>query len=68
MEKWKENKAKYNVEYKRKNIKHVPLEMQQSDYVTLKEHTVTTGETVNGFIKRAIRETMERDRQNSDSV
>jgi len=68
MEKWKENKAKYNLEYKRKNMKRVPLDMPNSDYVTLKEYTVTTGETVNGFIKRAIRETMERDRQNSDSV
>ncbi len=68
MEKWKENKAKYNLEYKRKNMKRVPLDMPNNDYVTLKEHTVAMGETVNGFIKRAIRETMERDRQNSDSV
>ena len=60
MEKWKENKKKYSIEYKRKHLKRVPLDMQFSDYEKLKQHTEATSESVNGFIKRAINETMER--------
>ena len=61
MEKWKENKKKYNVEYKKTSLKRVPLDMQLSDYEELKSHVAETGETVNGFIKRAISETIDRD-------
>ncbi len=35
--------------------------MQVSDFEAMKAHTKYTGESVNGFIKRAITETMERD-------
>ena len=61
MEKWKENKKKYSIEYQKTHLKRVPLDMQLSDYEKLKRHTEVTSETVNGFIKRAISETMERD-------
>ena len=62
MEKWKENKKKYTARYAKENLKRVPLDMQMTDYTELKEHATQQGETVNGFIKRAISETMERDR------
>lgn len=42
-------------------IKRVPLDMQISDYDKVKAHAEAHNETVNGFIKRAIGETMERD-------
>ena len=61
MEKWKENKKKYNVEYKKTSLKRVPLDIQISEYNDIKRHAENHGETVNGFIKRAIRETMQRD-------
>lgn len=51
--------------YAAKNLKRVPLDMQRTQYDDLKAHAEARGETVNGFIKRAISETMERD--NNDS-
>ena len=35
--------------------------MQIADYEEMRAHTVETKETVNGFIRRAITETMEND-------
>lgn len=56
-----EARKRANQIYKAGNIKRVPLDMQVSDFEAMKAHTKYTGESVNGFIKRAITETMERD-------
>lgn len=50
-----------SIKYKAAKIKRVPLDMQKTDYETLQAHAQARGESVNGFIKRAITETMERD-------
>jgi hypothetical protein len=47
--------------YNKEHLKRVPLDMQKTDYEILKQHVNARGETVNGFIKRAISETIERD-------
>lgn len=47
--------------YKAKNIKRVPLDMQLSDYDALKAAATEAGQTVNGYIKQAIAEKMERE-------
>lgn len=47
--------------YKEKNIKRIPLDVQKEKYDEIKAHAESHQETVNGFIKRAIDETMERD-------
>lgn len=47
--------------YHKDKLKRVPLDMKISDYEAMKDHVLKLGETVNGFIKRAIRETMDRD-------
>ena len=52
---------KANAKYKEKAIKRVPLDMQIKDYALLKAHAEARGESINGFIKRAIAETIERD-------
>ena len=49
------------MEYAKKNLKRVPLDVQKEHYDRIKNHAEGRGETVNGFIKRAIDETMERD-------
>ena len=54
-------KAAYDIEYKKKNLKRVPLDLQLSDYDRMKETAGAMGMTVNGFIKQAIKEKMERD-------
>lgn len=56
-EKRKESMYKYAKE----NLKRVPLDMQKSTYEEIKLHAEARSESVNGFIKRAISETIERD-------
>lgn len=47
--------------YKEKNIKRVPLDMQKTEYDLLREAATASGEKVNEYIKKAIRERMERE-------
>lgn len=56
-DKYMQNRIKYAKEH----LKRVPLDLQLKDYERVKAYTERTGETVNGFIKRAIRETMKND-------
>lgn len=52
---------KASQKYRASKIKRVPLDMQIADYEKMKNHAEARGESVNGFIKRAIQEAMERD-------
>ncbi|SCW28272.1 hypothetical protein SAMN05660484_00232 [Eubacterium ruminantium] len=61
MEKWKENKKKYDAEYHKTKLKRVPLDLPIEKYDEVKSHAQERSESVNGFIKRAIEETMKRD-------
>ena len=47
--------------YAKENLKRVPLDMQKSTYEEVKAHAEARNETVNGFIKRAISEAIDRD-------
>lgn len=47
--------------YKAKNIKRVPLDMQKSDYENLVSVAASRGKSVNGYIKEAISEKIERE-------
>ena len=55
------NKKGYNAEYAKKNLKRIPLDVQKDKYAQIKTAAETTGESVNGYIKKAIDERMERD-------
>ncbi len=57
----KRNKAKYDIDYAKRNIKRVPLDMQISDYEKLQSAASEAGEKVNEYIKKAIRQRMERE-------
>ncbi|SEL89343.1 hypothetical protein SAMN04487770_12016 [Butyrivibrio sp. ob235] len=56
-----EASAKASKKYRDKNIKRIPLDVQNAEYETIKKHAESRNEKINGFIKRAIRETIERD-------
>lgn len=60
---YNESSKRATLKYRATNIKRVPLDMQASDYQSMQAHAQAQGESVNGFIKRAIRETMERDKR-----
>lgn len=48
------NKKAYTMNYKKNNYKRVPLDLTTDKYNEVKERSELLGETVNGFIKRAI--------------
>lgn len=56
-----ENKVKYNLEYAKKNLKRIPLDVQKEKYEEIKAAADRAGETVNGYIKKAIEERMQRE-------
>ena len=56
-----EKRRQAMIQYARENLKRIPLDVQKKKYDEIKAHAEKTGEKVNGFIKRAIDETMERD-------
>lgn len=62
---YSESAYKAAKKYREKNIKRVPLDMQITKYEEVQAYAKAHGESVNGFIKRAIDEAMERD--NADS-
>lgn len=50
-----------SVKYKAEKIKRVPLDVQTAFYDEIKAAADRAGESVNGYIKEAIRQRMERD-------
>lgn len=57
-----ENKVKYNLEYAKKNLKRIPLDVQKEKYEEIKAAAERAGEPVNGYIKKAIEERMLREK------
>ena len=51
--------------YKAKAYDRIGLEVPKGEKDKIKAHAEQRGESVNGFIKRAIRETMEREKPDS---
>lgn len=47
--------AQYTMKYAREKLKRIPLDVQLSEYETIKAAALAAGETVNGYIKTAIR-------------
>lgn len=62
---YSERKKEYNIEYAKRKMKRIPLDVQNTKYDEIKAHAEKQGETVNGFIKRAIDEQIKRDTTNN---
>ena len=60
-------RAEISIDYAKRSLKRIPLDVQKEQYENIKAHAEQQGETVNGFIKRAIMEAMERDRNKAKS-
>lgn len=45
--------------YKAKAYKRIPLDVRNEEYKAIKEYADRTGESVNGFIRRIIKEKIE---------
>lgn len=53
-EKALENKKQYSLEYAKKHIKRIPLDVQLDKFEEIKKASEEAGETINGYIKKAI--------------
>lgn len=51
--------AKYNAN----NYERIELRVDKGEKQTIKDHAEARGETLNGFVNRAIKETIERDKE-----
>lgn len=54
-----QKQARYN--YAKKSLKRIPLDVQKEKYEEIKTAAGHAGESVNGYIKKAIDERMERE-------
>ena len=56
-----ESKTEYNIKYAKAKLKRIPLDVQKEKYEEIKSAAERSGESVNGYIKKAIDERKERD-------
>ena len=56
-----EAQKRASMNYAKKALKRIPLDVQKEKYEEIKEAATAAGETVNGYIKQAIDERMQRD-------
>ncbi len=56
-----ENKKQFSIKYAKEKYKRIPLDVSKEKYEQIKKHATSRSESINGFIKRAINETMERE-------
>lgn len=56
------DKKKYDMEYAKQKLHRIPLTVPKEKYDEIKTHSAARSETVNGFIKRAIDETISNDK------
>ena len=60
------NKTKYDLEYAKKKLKRIPLDVQKEKYDEIKAAATAAGESVNGYIKKAIDDRIEREAGNDE--
>ena len=56
-----EQRKEYLYDYQKNKLKRIPLDVQKEKYEEIKTAATAAGKTVNGYIKIAIDERMERD-------
>lgn len=58
---YNEKQKEWSMNYAKKALKRIPLDVQIPFYNEIKSYADKNGETVNGFIKRAIAERIDRE-------
>lgn len=56
-----ESKTEYNIRYAKEKLKRIPLDVQKEKHEEIKAAADAAGEKVNGYIKKAIDQRMERE-------
>lgn len=60
-------RKEYLYDYQKSKLKRIPLDVQKEKYEEIKTAAEAAGEKINGYIKRAIDERMERDNLSSNT-
>lgn len=63
MQKYTEAKKEGNKRWDAKNLDRISIALPKGSKEEIKSHAERQGESVNGFISRAIKETMDRERE-----
>lgn len=58
---YNESRKKASIEYAKRSLKRIPLDVQKEKYDEIKLAADKAGETVNGYIKKAIAQRMEKE-------
>ena len=58
---YSEKRTEYNLNYAKTKLKRIPLDIQNEKYEEIKNAADQAGESVNGYIKKAIDQRIERD-------
>lgn len=58
---YNEKNRDYSLKYAKEKLKRVPLDMKKADYEQLTQVAAAVGLSVNGYIKQAIAEKIERE-------
>lgn len=56
-----DSQKKANAKYREKSIKRIPLDVQKEKYEEIKAAADRAGESVNGYIKKAVNQRIERE-------
>lgn len=56
-----DQRKEYLYEYQKEKLKRIPLDVQKDQYEKIKAAAAAAGESVNGYIKKAVDERMERE-------
>ena len=63
-----ENKAKYDMQYAKNNLKRIPLDVRKEKYEQIRAAAEAADQSVNLYIKTAIDQRMERDAAPDNTV
>ena len=64
----KEERKEYMLNYAKTNLKRIPLDVQKEHYLQIQAAAAAASESVNGYIKGAIIQRMEREQGRAGSA
>ena len=65
---WKENKRVYDQKWIKEHMKRIPVNIKNEDYAIFKAHADSRNESMTGFIKRSMKEQMQRDLESPEAA
>ena len=63
-----ESQRKAVAKYNAKSYDEIKIRVYKGEKEKIKSHAESNGESINGFVKRAIDETMERDKKETQTI